>query len=168
MCVCVWVSVFLCVCGVCVCVSVCKCVYACKCVCVSVCVHMRQRVNLCVWEWVRVCVHIFIVCVSTWWVDYLYMCLKYNFYDTYYYNFTHTHTHTHTPVSTQGTCLSLLDSMLVSEEDNDQIQKIIRVPSRPLLLYLEPGEGFSDNDSGIESRHLSRTTPFSSDNQVCM
>ena len=67
----------------------------------------------------------------------------------------------------QGTCLSLLNSLLISEDDNDHLQKIIRVPSEPLLMYLEPYEmSGSDADSGIGSRHLSRTTPSGSDNQV--
>jgi hypothetical protein len=73
--------------------------------------------------------------------------------------------HTRDPIP--GTCLSLLDNLLVSEEDNDHLQKIIRVPSEPLLMYLEPYEmSGSDADSGIGSRHLSRTTPSGSDNQV--
>ncbi|CAI8040309.1 hypothetical protein GBAR_LOCUS22470, partial [Geodia barretti] len=73
--------------------------------------------------------------------------------------------HTRDPIP--ATCLSLLNSLLICEDDSDHLQKIIRVPSEPLLMYLEPYEmsGY-DSDSGIGSRHLSRTTPSGSDNQV--
>ncbi len=40
----------------------------------------------------------------------------------------------------QGTCLSLLNSLLVSEDDTDFLRTIIRIPTDPLLLYLEPCE----------------------------
>ena len=50
----------------------------------------------------------------------------------------------------QGTCLSLLNGLLVSEDDSDFLRTIVRIPSKPLLQYLEPiiGDGVSESDSG--------------------
>lgn len=49
----------------------------------------------------------------------------------------------------QGTCLSLINGLLVSEDDSDFLRTIIRIPSKPLLCYLEPaGDLVSESDSG--------------------
>ena len=49
----------------------------------------------------------------------------------------------------QGTCLTLLNGLLVSEDDSDFLRTIIRIPSKPLLHYLEPtGDVTSESDSG--------------------
>ena len=75
---------------------------------------------------------------------------------------------TSTLTPSQGTCLSLLNGLLVSEDDNDYLRTIIRIPSGPLLSYLEPYE--SDIDSGFENQRrdtsISGTTRSSSDYQV--
>ena len=59
----------------------------------------------------------------------------------------------------QGTCLSLLNQLLVSEDDNDYLRTIIKIPTAPLLQYLEPrplqGAGQED-DSGCENNPNSR------------
>lgn len=53
--------------------------------------------------------------------------------------------------SPQGTCLSLLNGLLLSEDDSDFLRTIVRIPSKPLLHYLEPimGDVASESDSGI-------------------
>lgn len=64
----------------------------------------------------------------------------------------------------QGTCLMLLNSFLVSDDDNDHLRTIVRIPCEPLLAFLEPSE--SDIDSGCEFQRdpsLSITTHSSSD-----
>ena len=80
----------------------------------------------------------------------------------------HLHANFHSLTPSQDTCLSLLNSLLVSEDDNDYLRTIIRIPPEPLLSYLEPYE--SDIDSGIENQHrdtsVSGTTRSSSDYQV--
>ena len=54
----------------------------------------------------------------------------------------------------QGTCLSILNSLLVNEDDNDYLKTIIRISTQPLLTYLEPSGGESDGDSGVDSTRL--------------
>ena len=54
----------------------------------------------------------------------------------------------------QGTCLSILNSLLVNEDDNDYLKTIIRIPTQPLLAYLEPPGGESDGDSGVDNTRL--------------
>lgn len=70
----------------------------------------------------------------------------------------------------QGTCLVLLNSLLISDDDNDYLRTIVRIPSEPLLAFLEPTEGqHSDVDSGFDTQRdlsLSVTTHSSSDDQA--
>ena len=54
----------------------------------------------------------------------------------------------------QGTYLSILNSLLVNEDDNDYLKTIIRIPTQPLLAYLEPPGGESDGDSGVDNTRL--------------
>ena len=54
----------------------------------------------------------------------------------------------------QGTCLFILNSLLVNEDDNDYLKTIIRIPTQPLLAYLEPPGGESDGDSGVDNTRL--------------
>ncbi|KAL5502441.1 hypothetical protein EMCRGX_G009214 [Ephydatia muelleri] len=53
-----------------------------------------------------------------------------------------------------GMCLSILNSLLVNEDDNDYLKTIIRIPTQPLLAYLEPLGGESDGDSGVDNTRL--------------
>lgn len=73
------------------------------------------------------------------------------------------------PPSPQGTCLSLLNSLLVSEDDNNYLRTIIRIPTKPLLLYLESYDLSGESDSGYDNRHrdnsVSMTTRSNSDAQ---
>eukprot|EP00731_Ephydatia_muelleri_P039088 Em1092g1a len=57
-------------------------------------------------------------------------------------------------LKTLGTCLSILNSLLVTEDDNDYLKTIIRIPTQPLLAYLEPPGGESDWDSGVDNTRL--------------
>ena len=75
----------------------------------------------------------------------------------------------HVCTRAQGTCLFLLNSLLVSEDDNDYLRTIIRIPTKPLLLYLEPHDPSGESDSGYDNRNrdtsVSTTTRSSSDAQ---
>eukprot|EP00731_Ephydatia_muelleri_P006237 Em0003g485a len=53
-----------------------------------------------------------------------------------------------------GMCLSILNSLLVNEDDNDYLKTIIRIPTQPLLAYLEPLGGESDGDCGVDNTRL--------------
>ena len=64
----------------------------------------------------------------------------------------------------QGTCLALLGGLLISEDNEDYLPIIIKIPISPLLKFLEPLE----NDSGFrgtstcsssERRHSSFNDP---------
>ncbi|KAL5463285.1 hypothetical protein EMCRGX_G032175 [Ephydatia muelleri] len=57
-------------------------------------------------------------------------------------------------LKTLGTCLSILNTLLVTEDDNDYLKTIIRIPTQPLLAYLEPPGGESDWDSGVDNTRL--------------
>lgn len=63
----------------------------------------------------------------------------------------------------QGTCLNLLNSLLVSGDDNDYLKAIVRIPCDPLLVFLEPCE--SDVDSGL-GRDASLSSATTSDHQM--
>ena len=61
----------------------------------------------------------------------------------------------------------LLNSLLISDDDNDYLRTIVRIPSDPLLAFLEPSE--SDIDSGFDNQRdisISITTHSSSDDTV--
>ena len=53
----------------------------------------------------------------------------------------------------QGTCLSILNSLLVNEDNNDYLKTIIRIPTQP-LTYLDPPGGESDGDSRVDNTRL--------------
>ena len=44
----------------------------------------------------------------------------------------------------------------MTEDDNDYLKTIIRIPTQPLLayMYLEPPGGESDGDSGVDNTRL--------------
>ena len=66
--------------------------------------------------------------------------------------YSSTSCHLSSPI--QGTCLSILNSLLVNEDDNDYLKTIIRIPTQPLLAYFEPPGGESDGDSGVDNTRL--------------
>ena len=64
----------------------------------------------------------------------------------------------------QGTCMALLGGLLISEDNEDYLPTIIKIPILPLLKFLEPLEsdsGFRGTStcSSSERRHSSFTDP---------
>lgn len=57
--------------------------------------------------------------------------------------------------------MSLLNNLLISEDDNDYLRTIIRIPTSPLLQYLETCD-LGEEDSGYEhNTHRHRDTTLS-------
>ena len=64
--------------------------------------------------------------------------------------------------SPQGTCLMLLNGLLVSDDNNDYLRTIAKLPCDPLLTFLEPCE--NESDSGVGSQNInSRSSTITSD-----
>lgn len=64
--------------------------------------------------------------------------------------------------TSQGTCLMLLNSLIISDDNNDYLRTIAKLPCDPLLTFLEPSE--NESDSGVGSQNVnSRSSTITSD-----